>query len=33
MRDLDEAELACLRKIARGSTDGISPCAAHIPGH
>jgi len=33
MKDLDEAELACLRKIARGRTDGISPCAAHILGH
>jgi len=33
MKDLNEAGLAYLRSIARGRTDGISPCTAHIPGH
>lgn len=30
MKELNEHELECLRKIATGKTDFISPCATHI---
>jgi len=30
VKELNEHELECLRKIAKGNTDLISPCATHI---